>query len=161
MELFTLCRCSRLSLLIAAAICMQFAKPGFTNKTNMAPHTLDVLHESLHSGIGPASPLSRNAGNYDLATMVERQTNSAPSRRHLEDENCQLHECYNKRISNCDFRWCQDEDTFSLGNHGLSGTLPANLNTLLPNAGGLWVVAQPEVNLKLLPKLFWSPNFGT
>ena len=116
MELFTLCRCSRLSLLIAAAICMQFAKPGFTNKTNMAPHTLDVLHESLHAGIGPASPLFRNAGSYDLATMVERQTNSAPSGRHLKD--CQLDECENKRISECDFTGCRFKQTWHVcGGH--------------------------------------------
>ena len=103
----------------------------FTNETDMVPHTLDVLRGSLHTGIGPASPLSHNAGSDNLVTMVEQQTNSAPFRRRLGS--CQLFKCRHKRLSDCGFTGCQWETELSLEFRGLWGTLPANLSTLLPN----------------------------
>ena len=150
MESFVLCKCSSLSLLVTAVICVQFSNAIFTTETDMVPHTLDVLHGSPHPEFGPASVAA------PFSSFSEQQINSTSSRRHLE--NCRL-SCHSKSLSDCDFTGCPWETTFlDLRNRGLWGTLPENLNTLLPNLETLWVVALPEVILKLLSKLFWSPN---
>ena len=133
MELFVLYKCFRLPLLIATVIRMQFANAILTDETAVVPHTLDVVRGSLHAGIGPASTLSRNAGSdMNLAPMAEHQINSAPSRRRLES--CGLKEtCHTKQLNECDFTGCQKESVLNLRNRGLWGTLPENLNTLLPD----------------------------
>ena len=137
MESFVLCKCSSLSLLVTAVICVQFSNAIFTTETetdqletdmvnrDMVPHTLDVLHGSLHPEFGRASVAA------PFSSFPEQQINSAPSRRHLE--NCRL-SCHSKSLSDCDFTGCPWETTFlDLQNRGLGGTLPGNLNTLLPN----------------------------
>ena len=141
MELFVLYKCGHMfSLLITAAICVQCTNAISANETDLVPHTLDVLRGSLHTGIGPASPLSHNAGSDNLVTMVEQQTNSAPFRRRLGS--CQLWKtCNTNQFNECNFKGCEQETYISLRGHGLWGTIPANLNTFLPNVEFLWVVA--------------------
>ena len=133
MELLVLYKCFRLSLLIATVIRMQFANAILTDETAVVPHTLDVVRGSPHAGFWPASAFSRNAGSdIDLAPIAEHQINSAPSRRRLQS--CGLKKmCHTKQLNECDFTGCENETSLNLRNRGLSGTLPENLNTLLPN----------------------------
>ena len=131
MKLFIICKCFRFSLLITTVIGMHFAKASVTKEADMGPHPLDVFRKSLDAEIGPASPLSRTPGSYDLATMKGQQKNSVPSRRHLTS--CQLYEqCRNKWFIDCDFTGCQYERGLDLSYRGLRGPLPADLHTRLP-----------------------------
>ena len=131
MKLFIICKCFRFSLLITTVIGMYFAKASVTTETDMGPHALDVFRKNLDAEIGPASPLARTPGSFDLATMAGQQTNSAPSRRHLAS--CQLYEqCRYKELMYCDFTGCQFERVLDLSYRGLWGRLPADLHTRLP-----------------------------
>ena len=123
MDLFVLYKCS---LLITAVTRVQFSNSTSTNETDMTPHTLNVLRGNHDAGIGPASPLSHNAGSdINLTSMVEQQR-------------CRLEEtCHHKKLSSCDFTGCQLETKLYLQGLGeskwLLGTLPENLNAFLPN----------------------------
>ena len=54
--------------------------------------------------------------------------------------------CVNKKIIECDFQGCQSETEVLLRGKQLSGTIPTDLHTKLPELKKLWVVAEPKVN---------------